>query len=49
MPKSQLAQRAFRLWLEKETEAQMAKGYEEMAKEDKAFSDLTFQSQREIL
>ena len=49
MPKSQLAQRAFRLWLEKETEIQMAKGYEEMAKEDKAFSDLTFQSQREIL
>jgi hypothetical protein len=49
MPKSQLAQKAFRLWLEKETEALMAKGYEEMAKEDKAFADLTFEGQREIL
>ena len=46
---SQLAQEAFRLWLKKETEALMAKGYEEMAKEDKAFADLTFQAQREIL
>ena len=49
MAKSQLAQKAFRLWLKNETEAMMAKGYEEMAKEDKAFADLTFQSQREIL
>jgi hypothetical protein len=49
LPKSQLAQKAFRLWLEKETEALMAKGYEEMAKEDKAFADLTFEGQREIL
>lgn len=49
MAKSQLAQKAFRLWLRNETEALMAKGYEEMAEEDKAFADLTFQSQREIL
>jgi len=49
MPKSQLAQKAFRLWLEKETEALMAKGYEEMAEEDTAFADLTFQAQKEIL
>ena len=49
MAKSQLAQKAFRLWLTMETEALMAKGYEEMAQEDKAFADLTFQSQREIL
>lgn len=49
MPKSQLAQKAFRLWLEKETEALMAKGYEEMAKEDKALADFTFQAQKEIL
>jgi len=49
MAKSQLAQKAFRLWLEKETEALMAKGYEEMAEEDKAFADLTFQAQKEIL
>ena len=47
--KSQLAQKAFRLWLKKETEALMAKGYEEMAEEDKSFADLTFQSQKEIL
>ena len=49
MAKSQLAQKAFRLWLKKETEALMAKGYEEMAEEDRAFADLTFQSQREVL
>jgi hypothetical protein len=49
MAKSQLAQEAFRLWLKKETEALMAKGYEEMAKEDKLFAELTFQSQKEIL
>ena len=49
MAKSQLAQKAFRLWLTKETEVLMAKGYEEMAEEDKAFADLTSQAQREIL
>lgn len=49
MAKSQLAQNALRLWLKKETEAFMAKGYKEMAKEDKAFTDLAFQAQREIL
>ena len=49
MAKSQLAQQAFRLWLKEETEALMAKGYEEMAEEDRAFADLTFQAQKEIL
>ncbi len=49
MPKSQLARMAFRLWLERETEALMAKGYEEMAKEDNEFASLTFQAQKEIL
>ena len=49
MAKSQLAQEAFRLWLKMETEALMAKGYEEMAEEDKTFADLTSQAQREIL
>jgi len=48
MAKSQLAQEAFRLWLKKETETFMAKGYEEMAEEDKAFADITFEAQREI-
>ena len=49
LAKSQLAQEAFRLWLKKETEAFMAKGYEEMAEEDKAFADVTFEAQKEIL
>lgn len=49
LPKSQLARKAFRLWLEKETEAMMAKGYEEMAEEDKTIADLAFQAQKEIL
>ena len=49
LAKSQLAQEAFSLWLKKQTETLMAKGYEEMAQEDKAFADITFESQREIL
>ena len=49
MAKSQVAQEAFSLWLKKETEALMAKGYEEMAEEDKAFADVTLEAQREIL
>ena len=49
LAKSQLAQEAFILWLKKQTEALMAKGYEEMAEEDKAFADATFEAQREIL
>lgn len=49
LAKSQLAQEAFSLWLKKQTETLMAKGYEEMAQEDKAFADVTFESQREIL
>ena len=49
LAKSQLAQEAFSLWLKKETEVLMAKGYEEMAEEDKAFADVTFEAQKEIL
>ena len=49
LAKSQLAQEAFSLWLKRETEAHMAKGYEEMAEDDKAFSDVTFEAQKEIL
>jgi metal-responsive CopG/Arc/MetJ family transcriptional regulator len=49
MPKSRLARKAFRLWLEKETENLMAIGYEEMAKEDKAFAETAFNAQKEIL
>ena len=47
--KSQLAQEAFRLWLKKETEALMAKGYEEMSEEDQEIAELTVEAQREIL
>ena len=49
MPKSRLAQEAFKLWLKKQTQELMAKGYEEMAKEDKEFAKLSFEAQREIL
>jgi hypothetical protein len=49
LAKSQLAQEAFSLWLKKQTEALMAKGYEEMTEEDKAFADVTFEAQRETL
>ena len=34
---------------EKQTESLMAKGYDEMAEEDKALADVTFEAQREIL
>ena len=47
--KSQLAQEAFSLWLKKETEALMAKGYEEMSKEDKALAEQAFDAQKEII
>jgi hypothetical protein len=49
MPKSQLARQAFRIWLKKQTQELMAKGYEEMAKEDKEFAELSLDAQREIL
>jgi len=49
MAKSQVAQKAFELWLKKETEAMMARGYEEMWDEDREFSDLAFEAQKEIL
>ena len=49
LAKSQLAQEAFSLWLRNQTEALMAKGYEEMAEEDKTFADVTFEAQKEIL
>ena len=49
LPKSQIAQQAFELWLKKETETMMFKGYEEMWEEDREFTDLVFESQREAL
>jgi metal-responsive CopG/Arc/MetJ family transcriptional regulator len=47
--KSQVAQEALRLWLKKETETLMAKGYEDMYEEDKALTDTTYEAQREVL
>ena len=49
MPKSQLAQEAFGLWLKKKIEELMAKGYEEMAEEDREFAETFFDAQKEIL
>ena len=49
LAKSRLAQEAFRLWLNKETEDLMARGYEEMAEEDNTFADVTFEAQKEIV
>lgn len=40
---------AFELWLKNETEAMMAKGYEEMANEDRVFAETAINAQREIL
>ncbi len=48
-PKSQIAQEALELWLKRQTEALMAKGYEEMQDEDKEIASLTFDAQREVL
>ncbi|MFC1853222.1 hypothetical protein ACFL27_23740 [candidate division CSSED10-310 bacterium] len=47
--KSQIAEQAFRLWLRMETEKLMAKGYEEMAEEDRLFADEAFEAQREVI
>jgi metal-responsive CopG/Arc/MetJ family transcriptional regulator len=47
--KSQLAQEALKLWLKKRTQELMAKGYTEMAEEDKEFAELSFEAQKEIL
>ncbi len=49
LAKSRLAQEAFRLWLKKETEDLMAKGYEEMAKEDQAFAEVALKAQKEVV
>jgi len=47
--KSQVAEEAFREWIRKHVEKEMAKGYEEMAREDEEFSALVFEAQREIV
>jgi hypothetical protein len=49
MAKSQVAEDALRLWLKKETEALMAKGYEDIAEEDEEMAAIAFEAQRETL
>ena len=47
--KSRLAQEALKMWLKRETEALMAKGYEEMYEEDSELAEQNFEAQKEIL
>lgn len=47
--KSHIAQQALKLWLRAELEKQMAQGYEEMADDDLAFSEMTMDAQKEII
>lgn len=49
MAKSQLAQEALKLWLKKRTQELLAKGYTEMAEEDREFAELSFEAQKETL
>ena len=49
MAKSQIAEEALKLWLKRETESLMAKGYEEMAEEDERLAAITLEAQREVL
>ena len=49
MTKSQLAQEAFSLWIKKKTGELMAMGYIEMSNEDREFSDISFEAQKEIV
>jgi metal-responsive CopG/Arc/MetJ family transcriptional regulator len=49
MAKSQLAQEALKLWLKRRTQELLARGYTEMAEEDKEFAELSFEAQKEIL
>ena len=49
LAKSHIAQKAFELWLKKETEELMARGYEEMAEEDLVLAGQAFDAQREVL
>ncbi|MBN2382226.1 ribbon-helix-helix protein, CopG family [bacterium] len=46
--KSQIAEQAFRLWLRFETEALMARGYEEMADEELDIAERAFSAQQEL-
>lgn len=47
MPKSQVAQDAFRLWLQKRDQELLGKAYDEMAKEDLELAKVAFDAQPE--
>jgi len=49
VPKSQIAEQAFRLWLRFETETLMARGYEEMAEEELDMAERAFLAQQELI
>jgi metal-responsive CopG/Arc/MetJ family transcriptional regulator len=48
MHRSQLAQEALSSWLKKQTESLMARGYQEMAEENRQFSEMALESQKEV-
>jgi metal-responsive CopG/Arc/MetJ family transcriptional regulator len=47
--KSQLTEEALKLWFKKNTEELMARGYKEMAKEDRDFAELSLEAQEEAM
>jgi metal-responsive CopG/Arc/MetJ family transcriptional regulator len=47
--RSRIVEDALKLWLKRETESLMAKGYEEMAEEEERMAGMAFEAQREIL
>ena len=47
--KSKLTEEALKLWFKKNKEKLMAKGYDEMAKEDQEFAELALEAQREVI
>lgn len=49
MAMSHIAQKALVLWLRTETERMMAEGYEDMAEEDHAIAESSFDAQREVV
>jgi post-segregation antitoxin (ccd killing protein) len=49
MPLSRVAQEALAYWLRKKTAELMAKGYEEMAEEDRSYAETALEAQRETL
>jgi hypothetical protein len=49
LPVSRIAQEALACWLKRKTAELMAKGYEEMAEEDRSYAETALEAQRETL